>query len=299
MSRNRLPQCYSSCVPAITSRQNAIVSRFRAAARGESAELLLLDGVHLVAEALGAGIRVREAAMTRETAMTREAEMPKVRPELAELADRLRRHDVPVATVSAAVMRAISPVRSPSPVVALAERPAGAGRRVYRDRPLVIIAIDVQDPGNVGAIVRVAEAGGATGVICAGACADPFGWKALRGSMGSALRLPILVHRDVREATDEARRHLCRIVATSPRSGRPLFESDLRGPIAVLIGGEGPGLTASHIDAADERVMIPIQPPVESLNTAVSAALIVYEARRQRSLNPEGPAKAGHHGLEP
>jgi TrmH family RNA methyltransferase len=272
MGRNRLPQCYSSCVPAITSRQNPIVARFRAAARGESAELLLLDGVHLLAEALGAGIRVREAAMTNGV------------PEVAELVDRLRQNDVPIATVSTAVMQALSPVRSASPVVALAERPIAAGRRVYRDTPLVIIAIDVQDPGNVGAIVRVAEAGGASGVVCAGACADPFGWKALRGSMGSALRLPVLVHRDVREAIDEARRHDCRIVATSPRGGHPLFESDLHGPIAVLIGGEGPGLALSQIEAADERVMIPMQPPVESLNTAVSAALIVYEARRQRGL---------------
>ena len=275
MGRNRLPQCYSSCVPAITSRQNPIVARFRAAARGESADLLLLDGAHLVAEALGAGIRLREAATTNGRA------------EVAELADRLRQRNVPVATVSAAVMQAISPVRSASPVVALADRPLPAGPRVYRDTPLAVIAIDVQDPGNVGAIVRVAEAGGATGVVCAGACADPFGWKALRGSMGSALRVPILVHRDIREATDEARRHGCRIVATSPRGGRPLFASDLRGAIAVLVGGEGPGLSPSLLEAADERVMIPMQPPVESLNTAVSAALIVYEAHRQRTLNPE------------
>jgi TrmH family RNA methyltransferase len=257
-------------VPAITSRQNAIVARFRAA-RDEGAALLLLDGVHLVAEALGAGLRVREAAMTDGG------------PEAAELATRLRGRDVPVATVSAAVMRAISPVRSSSPVVALAERPATATRQVYGGTPLVIIAIDVQDPGNVGAIVRVAEAGSATGVICAGACADPFGWKALRGSMGSALRLPVLVHRDVRAAIDEARRHGCRVVATSPRKGRLLFASDLRGPTAVLIGGEGPGLATAHIDDADDRVVIPMQPPVESLNTAVSAALIVYEARRQRT----------------
>jgi TrmH family RNA methyltransferase len=259
-------------VPAITSRQNPIVARFRAAARGERAELLLLDGVHLLEEALAAGIRVREAAMTNGV------------PEVAELVDRLRKHHVPIVTVSTAVMQALSPVRSASPVVALAERPLAAGRRVYGNTPLVIIAIDVQDPGNVGAIVRVAEAGGASGVVCAGACADPFGWKALRGSMGSALRLPVLVHRDVREAIDEARRHGCRIVATSPRGGHPLFESDLQGPIAVLIGGEGPGLAPSQIEAADERVMIPMQPPVESLNTAVSAALIVYEARRQRGL---------------
>jgi TrmH family RNA methyltransferase len=262
-------------VPAITSRQNAIVSRFRAAARGESADLVLLDGVHLVGEALGSGIHVREAAITPD------------RREAVALADELRKRKVPVAIVSAAVMRAISPVQSSSPVAALADRPAVDPHRVYRDVPLVIIAIDVQDPGNVGAIVRVAEAGGATGVVCAGACADPFGWKALRGSMGSSLRLPVLVYRDVREATDEARRYGCLIAATAPRDGRPLFEADLQDAVAVLIGGEGAGLPASYLDAADERIMIPMQPPVESLNAAVTAALIVYEARRQRRVNPE------------
>jgi len=68
-----------------------------------------------------------------------------------------------------------------------------------------------------------------------------------------------------------------------PRAGRPLFDSDLRGPIAVLIGGEGSGLAASQLEDADERMTIPMQPPVESLNAAVTAALIVYEARRQRT----------------
>jgi TrmH family RNA methyltransferase len=262
-------------VAVITSRQNPIVPRFRDAAKRESDDLLLLDGVHLVAEALDGGIHIHEAAVMN---------VRHVRPEVAELAARLGRQDVRVATVSASVMEALSPVRSPSPVVALAERPIGASERVYRDTPLVIVAIDVQDPGNVGAVVRVAEAGGASGMVCAGACADPFGWKALRGSMGSALRLPILVHRDVREAIDEARRHGCRIVAASPRGGRPVFGSDLRGSIAILIGSEGPGLAQSQVDAADERVMIPMEPPVESLNTAISAALIVYEARRQRGL---------------
>jgi TrmH family RNA methyltransferase len=181
-------------------------------------------------------------------------------------------------------MQAISPVRSPSPIVALAERPQPAADRMYTGTPLVVVAIDIQDPGNVGALIRVAEAGGASGVVCAGACADPFGWKALRGAMGSTLRLPVLISDDVRQAIDGARRHRCRIIATSPHGGTPMFASDLRGPVAILIGGEGAGLPARQMDSADERVNIPMQPPVESLNTAVSAALIVYEARRQRGL---------------
>jgi TrmH family RNA methyltransferase len=147
---------------------------------------------------------------------------------------------------------------------------------------LVVIVVDVQDPGNAGAIVRVAEAGGATGVIASGVTADPFGWKALRGSMGSALRLPVVNGGAAAEAIADARRHGCRVIAAAPRGGRSVFDIDLTGPVAILIGGEGPGLAPSVVDAADERVTIPMQAPVESLNAAVTAALLVYEARRQR-----------------
>jgi RNA methyltransferase, TrmH family len=147
----------------------------------------------------------------------------------------------------------------------------------------VVIAVDVQDPGNVGAIVRVSEAGGAAGFVAGGACACPFGWKAMRGSMGSALRLPIAVQRDAASTIAEPRRHGCRIVAAVPRDGRSIFQVDYAGSVAILIGGEGTGLPAPVVAAADERVTVPMQPPVESLNAAVTAALIVYEAFRQRS----------------
>ena len=280
MSRNIVPQCYSSCVSAITSRQNPIVARFRDAAKGGSAELVLLDGVHLVAEALGAGLRIRESAVIN---------VRNVRPDVADLAERLRGRDVPVATVSASVMQALSPVRSPSPVVALAERPSDAGERVYRDTPLVIIAIDIQDPGNVGAIVRVAEAGGATGVVCAGACADPFGWKALRGAMGSTFRLPVAARQPLPESMQRARAAGLRLFATVPRGGTPLPECDLQGPCGILLGGEGPGLPAALLNANDSRMTIPMRPPVESLNVAIAAALILYEASTQRAPRPLVP----------
>src|SRR5207237_3974888 len=112
---------------------------------------------------------------------------------------------------------------SPSPVVATAEKPLSTAERIYAmTPPFVLIAVDVQDPGNVGAMIRVAEAGGATGVVAAGASADPFGWKALRGSMGSALRLPVAVRPDADQAIVQARRQGCVIVATVPRGGRSL-----------------------------------------------------------------------------
>jgi TrmH family RNA methyltransferase len=259
----------------ITSRHNPHVARYRAAARGEVNDRLLLDGPHLVADALAAAVPLEHAAVV-STALDRA--------EIRTLMDELEGAGVDVAVATPHVMAAMSPVRSPSSIVALAHRPAPDTRRLYAGTaPLVLIASNVQDPGNLGAIVRVAEAGSATSVIAAGACADPFGWKALRGSSGSALRLPIGIATDVPSAMAEARRKGCRTIATLPRGGRSLFEIDFRGGAAVLIGGEGPGLATAHVDQADDRVTIPMHSPVESLNAAVAAAIIVYEALRQRA----------------
>ena len=101
--------------------------------------------------------------------------------------------------------------------------------------------------------------------------------------MGSALRLPIAAHLDLRAALADARARGCRIVATAPRGGRCVFDVDLTGAVAIVFGGEGSGLPTEVVDEADERVTIPMQPPVESLNAAVTAAVILYEARRQRA----------------
>jgi RNA methyltransferase, TrmH family len=258
----------------ITSRQNDLVRHYRAVARGEERDLLLLDGEHLVSDAVAAGVKMRHVMVVAAA-----AESAKVRP----LLDRLERDHVEIALASPPVMAAVSPVRSASPIVAIAERPAAASRLFGRQPALVIIACDVQDPGNLGAMVRVSEAAGASGLIATGRSADPFGWKALRGSMGSALRLPIAIERHAHEAVDEARRHGCRVVATVPRGGHGLFDVNLKGADAVLIGGEGRGLSDALVNSADERVSIPMRPPVESLNAAVTAALVLYEAHRQRA----------------
>jgi TrmH family RNA methyltransferase len=246
-------------------------------AHGDVDGVLLLDGPHLVSDAIAAGLGIEHAAVDVNTSG---------RVEIETLMESLRAAKVDVTTVTAPVMAALSPVRSSSAIVAIARRPSEdpAGfYEVYRRAPLVVIACDVQDPGNLGAIVRVAEAGGASGVIATGGSADPYGWKALRGSMGSALRLPVRRLADPAAAAADTRRHGCRLVATVPRGGRSIFDVDLRAPTAVLIGGEGPGLPQALIDNADERITIPMQTPVESLNAATTAALVVYEARRQRS----------------
>jgi TrmH family RNA methyltransferase len=261
-------------MPTITSRQNAIVSRYRAATRRDDPSRLLLDGPHLVREALAAGIVPVEAAVRADAAGEREIEL---------IVAALRRHHVEVFTVATPVMNALSPLHSASAIVAIARRPIHTEAVLYtQPEPIVLIAAGVQDPGNLGAIVRAAEAAGATGLLATAGCADPYGWKALRGSMGSALRLPIVGAPSAALAADGARAHGCRIVATAPRGGRPLFDAPFEGGIAILVGSEGLGVPEPLIEHADELVTIPMAPPVESLNTAVAAALLLYEARRRR-----------------
>jgi TrmH family RNA methyltransferase len=281
MTVEKISQCYASTVQRITSRQNALVAEYRAAARGQTHETLLLDGTHLISDAIAADLRVRHA-LVLSTALDR--------PDVAPLIHQLLARGVDLAEAPGLVMDAVSPVRSSSPMVALAARPPAPPRSLFvGDSPLVVVICDVQDPGNVGAIIRVAEGAGASGVIVAGQSADPFGWKALRGAMGSSLRLPLLVVDDVDETVGEARRHQVQIVATVPREGRSLFDTSLTESTALFIGGEGLGLTPAMVASADLRVTIPMAAPVESLNAAVAAAVLLYEAHRQRAQAASAP----------
>lgn len=268
----------------ITSRQNPLVTSIRAVARGAEPGLFL-DGPHLVAEALAANAAIRHALVAAEAAE---------HVDLKPLVDRLVRQGVEVVSVTATVMAAVTSVRSSSAIVAVADPMPSRDGAIYGEPPsipLVVIACDVQDPGNVGAIIRVAEAAGATGVVAGGHSADPFGPKALRGSMGSALRLPVAMSQSA-DAIRAARAQGCLVQAAIPHGGRSLFELDLTRPSAVLIGGEGAGLRSALIDLADECFSIPMHPPVDSLNVAVAAALVLYEARRQRQHAARGPSNA-------
>ena len=189
---------------------------------GTITRLILLDGVHLVGEALSARIQVTHVLVAAEA-----VDRADIRP----LVESAVRAGAEVAAGAAPVMRAVSPVRSASPIVALAGRPQPGEARLYGRKPaLVLIACGVQDPGNLGAIARAVEAAGGSGLVATNGCADPFGWKALRGSMGSAFRLPIVVDRSIEHAVARARHHGCRIVAMVPREGQPLDSADLAGP---------------------------------------------------------------------
>lgn len=259
----------------LSSRRHPLVRAFRAAARGGPGAPLLLDGWHLVGDAVAAGLRLRQVVVAASDGARRPAE--------AALLAALRTRGVPVREAAAPVLAAVSPVRAPTGIVALAERPGPRLEAALAPAPaLVLVGVDIQDPGNVGAMVRVAEAAGATGAIFTGASADPYGWKALRAAMGSTLRLPALLQRDAGPLLDSLGAAGLRRLAAVPRGGEPFSNANLLGPVAVLVGGEGAGLAATVLARTDVQLTIPMAAPVESLNVAVAAGLLLYEARRQR-----------------
>jgi TrmH family RNA methyltransferase len=268
-----------SAMEVVASRKNPLVAQMRRVAAGDDAERMLLDGLHLVDEARTSLIAIHTAAFSPRALAAADGGARRLATSLAGIGAR-------VVQASDAVIEAMSPVSSPSGVVALAVRPRHALADVLSPRhthPFLIVAVDVQDPGNVGAMVRVAEAAGATAVMVAGASADPFGWKALRGAMGSAFRLPLVREADAMRAIDALDAAGVRVIAAAAGQAQAFDRADWSGAIAICLGSEGAGLPEGILRRAGLRVSIPMQSPVESLNVAVSAALLAYEARRQRT----------------
>ena len=261
----------------ISSRQNPIVRTFRALADDPdpTGERVLLDGVHLVrdAHAAGAVFEVLVVAASRLDSSGEEG----------ALARQLEAGGIDLIAADDKVFAALSPVRSPSGIAAIARRKVTAPATICtHPHALVIAAVDVQDPGNVGSVIRAAEAGGATGAFVCGASANPFSWKALRGSMGSALRLPVVAGMTADAVMNCMAQAGVRMIAAAARDGESPEGIDWRGSVGLFVGGEGPGLPDEVIARCSARVTIPMAPAVESLNVAIAAGVLIYAARRQR-----------------
>src|SRR5258708_8782409 len=249
--------------------QMAMVMRFRVLVRasrpvgsaGLSAEVLL-DGEHLVQEALACDIPVEIAAFS-------DKHLNNVLSPVARIAKDVKKRGGRVLTVTEQVLAAMSPVQHSSGVVAIGRaRPADVRvvMATVTELPLVLVLAGLQDPGNVGAIIRAAAAFGASGVVAIEGSANPFSWKALRGAMGGTFRLPIAARGSLSEVVASARELGVRLIAAVPRARTPLPNAPLREPTALLLRGEGAGVSAATMAAVQETVTIPMQAPVASLN---------------------------------
>jgi TrmH family RNA methyltransferase len=265
--------------PRISRRQDPIVTRFREAAKhhGDNDDVVL-DGVHLLLDAVRAGVPIEIVVATADL-------LDDPSTEVQDLWRLVRGAGVPLHEATTAVIEAASPVRTPSGVVAIARWALSPLETLWAPAPALVLGlVDVQDPGNAGAVIRSADGLGATGVVMIGATADPASPKTMRGAMGSSFRIPV-ARASLGEAMRSARTAGLQVVATTaPSAGATdLHAADLTGPLLVLLGNEGAGLPAQALRTADLQLSIAMRPGIDSFNVAVTSALILYEARLQRS----------------
>ena len=259
----------------VASPQNALIKQVRRAfQRGELTPggECAVEGVRIVEEAIRSGLQLT-AVLFSESGRTRAARL------LPQLAARVETLLLPDKLFTSVV-----PSETPQGVAALVKlQPYRIGDLLGdASHPgLLVVVAGLQDPGNLGTILRSAEAFGATGVLLAERTVSPYNSKAVRASAGSLFRVPIL-QQELSAAIPLLRERSLRLLATSSHKGAAVNEAPLTGPVALLVGGEGAGLTHDIMSQVDEVIAIPHSPQVESLNAGVAASIVLYEAARQR-----------------
>ena len=257
----------------ITSPRNALLKEVaRAAARGtltEESGLCLAEGLHLLDEALGSGLMVPVvlcAQSVRDVVSRRVAGLKRLR----------------LAVAPDAWFEKLATTETTQGVMALVKPPVWSFDNIFRGRPLVAVLDGIQDPGNAGAIVRAAEAFGATGAILLKGTAGAWHPKTLRASAGSLFRLPVMNGADPETVLAAFAQRRVKMYAAVAHGGLPAHEADLMRPCAFVIGSEGRGVSAQMAEVC-EPIRIATS-GVESLNASIAAAVLLYEAASQRRL---------------
>ena len=241
--------------------------KLRRRAQRDAAGEFLIEGPIAVAEALGSGVLVSEVFASEQAA--------------PDVLDRVESAGVRLHRVTEQVIDAISEAVTPQGVVGVASMPATTLDDLVGG-DLVVVLDEVSDPGNAGTLVRSALAAGAQGVVFCRGSVDPFGAKTVRSSSGTILRLPVVRDEALSDVCSRLRSDGFRIIGGDAEASAAADESDLTGRVALVLGNEARGLSASSRDLVDETVRISMPGPVESLNVAVAGSILLFECIRQR-----------------
>jgi TrmH family RNA methyltransferase len=260
----------------ITSKDNALLRQARAVRDGKSDDLIYVEGLRLSVEALRSGLIIETVIYSDQIAEKESA--AKFIAAVSAVAHRM-------ASVSEKLLESISFTKTPQGIVVIAQRPDSSIERLIEtldDASLLVILHGLNNPVNVGAILRTAEAAGAAGVITTKHTSDPFSPKSLRGAMGSAFRLPIWRDAEYSEVIDWCHNRNIPTICTDA-SGETVYTAiDWTGSAALILGPESTGLEHNELSAAQNIIAIPMRGDVESLNVSVAAGIILFEAARQR-----------------
>ncbi len=259
----------------ITSRDNSLLRHARAVREGKATEHIFVEGLRLCEEVLRSGLAVEAVIVSEELAEKKN---------WAATVARLTAVSKRVALVSEKLLESVSYTKTPQGIVVLAPRP-DTGKQHFAEaqrETLIVVMHRINNPVNVGAILRTAEAAGASGAIATQETSDPFSPKSLRGAMGSAFRLPVWCGPAYTEAIDWCREHDVQTICADVRASDSYDEVEWAKPSALVMGPESSGLSAEEVAAASRSVRIPMRESAESLNVAVATGVLLYEAARQR-----------------
>lgn len=234
----------------------------------------LIEGVHLIQEAFHSGATVRTVVYDDERGLPNE---------LTDIAESAKALDADWIRASRAVMAKCSDTDSPPPVFAVVDKLQLRMDDMFKADSLVVVLDGVRDPGNVGTIIRSADAVGASAVLLGRGCVDPYNPKSVRSTMGSLFHLPI-VEGDLSELLPRAGKQGIRLVGTSLQAEQSCYGYDWKGPTWLLMGNESNGLSAEVLALVDESVIIPMAGKAESLNVAMATTVLLFEAARQRAI---------------
>ena len=259
-------------IPKITSRDNDHVKFARRVRDGREPGVMFLEGRRVVEEAARSGIKADRVFVTREFL---DSGVP------AGL------NAEGMFEVPPSVLESIADTSAPQGIVVLAPIPeTGSGviaGALNTAMPLVVFLDRINNPSNLGAVVRTTEAAGAAGIIISSGSANIFSAKALRAAMGSSLRLPIWTDACLDEAIEWAVANGLRTVASDTGAAKSYIDIDWTVPRMLVVGSEAHGIGEDDLEKIDERIVIPMDENVESLNIAVATGVIMFEARRQNA----------------
>jgi TrmH family RNA methyltransferase len=258
----------------ISSKENSVVKFIHSLSDPKNRKkerAFLIEGIKMVEEALRDDLGVKMLVASPDLVRHHGKGILK----LAES------RSVEVVWVSGRLLDALSESKTPQPAMAVVNMRKHAEEELFTHGRLIVIAHQLQDPGNLGTIMRTAEAVGASGLAITANTVDPYNAKAVRASMGSILRLPIAQVGDGAAFIKECRQRGFQTAAAVVTAEKTHFDIDLTKPTAVVLGQEGAGLPQTIMAAVDLQMRIPMAETTDSLNVATAAAVVLYEALRQ------------------
>jgi RNA methyltransferase, TrmH family len=256
----------------LTSLQNPLVKQIRklhSSKERHNQDLLLLEGTHLIEEAYAVNYPITTLCCTQKWQESH-----------FQLWEKSSIRCVRAEIVSEEVLNALATTVNPDGVIATAQRNYQFNKIPFSG---LLLALDtIQDPGNLGTIIRTVAAAGASGLWLSKNCVDLDNPKVMRATAGQWFRVPMAVSKDLRDTVNSAKSAGMQVVATLPGAAKTYWEVNWCQPSLILLGNEGAGLSEELAAMADIQVNIPLSPNVESLNVAIASALLLYEAMRQK-----------------